>query len=220
VSQVHATRGLLAAPSVGALLTALLVLVCLRPVTAVNAALTQADTQRALRLAGAPEGARAQFHSPYIIAVKGSIIHEIQVLTEFRRTVLAAEDAFKRGDWAVAHGAASRTGHGVEDVVKPWRGKVTILADLHLDPLHTYVGVPNCEAMMAGVPVVASLERRTSPRSSLPYSSRGKTTTSLVGASLEADFDAAAVGTTSRDVVVMCEGRDVARTAIDFSRLE
>jgi len=45
-------------------------------------------------------------------------------------------------------------------------------------------------------------------------------TTSLVGALLEADFDAAAVGATSRDVVVICEGRDVARAAIDFSRLE
>jgi hypothetical protein len=187
---------------------------------AVNVALTQADTQRALRLAGATDPARAQFHSSYTIAIKGSVIHQIQVLTDFRRIVLAAEDARRRGDWAVAQGARSLTGHGVEDVVKPWRGKVTITADLQLDPLHTYLAVPNCEVMMGGVPVVASIDRRTSPRSSLPYSNRGAMTTSLVGALLEADFDAAAIGTTSRDVVVMCEGRDVARTAIDFSRLE
>src|SRR4051812_4798765 len=144
----------------------------------------------------------------------------MQVLTEFRRTVLAAEDARRRGDWAVAQGARSLTGHSVEDVVKPWRGKVTVTADLQLEALHTYVTVPTCELMMGGVPVVASLDRRTSPRSSLPYSNRGAMTTSLVGALLEADFDAAAVGTTSRDAVVICEGRDVARTTIDFSRLE
>jgi hypothetical protein len=220
VSQAHEKRGRLAASYARALVTAALVALWLPRAAAVNPALTEADMQRALRLAGATDGARARFHSPYIIAIKASVIREVQVLTEFRRTVLAAEDALRRGDWAVAHGAGSRTGRGVDDVVKPWRRKVTITADLQLNALHTYVTVPNCEVMMGGVPVVTSLERRTSPRSSLPYSSRGTMTTSLLGALLEADFDAAAVGTTSRDVVVMCEGRDVARTAIDFSRLE
>jgi hypothetical protein len=219
VSQVDAKRGR-PASYIRTLATAALVALWLPRASAVNVALTRADTQRALRLAGANESARAQFHSSYIIPVKSSGIREMQVLTEFRRTVLAAEDALRRGDWAVAHGSQSLTGRSVEDDVKPWHRKVTITADLQLDALHTYVNVPNCEVMMGGVPVVASLDRRTSPNSSLPYSNHGKMTTSLVGAVYEADFDAAAVGTTSRDVVVMCEGRDVVRTAIDFSRLE
>jgi len=220
VAQVHENRGQITPYCVRILLTAALVALWLPAADAVNVALTQSDTQRALRLAGATETARAQFHSPYVIAVKGSGIREMQVLTEFRRTVLAAEDALKRGDWAVAQGARSLTGHSVDDAVKPWRGKVTITADLQLEAMHTYVAVPNCEVMMGGMPVVPSIDRRTSPRSSLPYSNRGTMTTSLVGAVLEADFDATAVGTTSRDAVVMCEGRDVARTTIDFSRLE
>jgi hypothetical protein len=45
-------------------------------------------------------------------------------------------------------------------------------------------------------------------------------TTSLVGALIEADFDAEAVGQTSRPAVVLCDGRDVARTTIDFGQLE
>jgi hypothetical protein len=219
VSQVDEKRRR-PAPYVRVLAAAILVALWLPRAAAVNSALTRADTQRALRLAGANDSARAQFHSSYIRAVKSSGVREIQVLTEFRRTVLAAEDALRRGDWAVAHGAQSLTGRSVQDDVKPWHGKVTITADLQLDALHTYVTVPNCEVMMGGVPVVASLDRRTSPNSSLSYSNHGKMTSSLVGAVYEADFDAAAVGTTSRDVAVMCEGRDVVRTAIDFSRLE
>jgi hypothetical protein len=207
-------------PPPKALLGALLAALWLPSAAAVNVSLTQSDTQRALRLAGGAESARAQFHASYIIPITGSVIHEIQVLTEFRRTVTAAEDARTRGDWAVAQGARSLTGQGIADVVNPWRGKVTVTATLQLDPLHTYVSVPNCEVMLSGVPVVASLDRRTSPRSSLPYAGRSGTTTSLVGASLEADFDAAAIAQTSRVAVVMCEGRDVARTPIDFSRLE
>lgn len=192
----------------------------LTDIAAVNVSMTQSDTQRALRLAGGTDSARAQLHAPYIIPIRDSVIQEIQILTEFRRTVLAAEDARSRGDWAVAQGARSLTGHGVADVVNPWRGKVTITATLQLDPLHTYVSIPRCEVMLAGAPVVSSLDRRTSPRSSLPYAGRSGTTTSLVGALLEADFDAGAVAQTSRAVVVICEGKDVARTAIDFSRLE
>jgi hypothetical protein len=203
-----------------AVLGALLAALWIPGVAAVNVSLTQSDTQRALRLAGGTESARAQLHAPYIIPIRDSVIHEIQVLTEFRRTVLAAEDARARGDWAVAQGARSLTGHGIADVVNPWRGKITISATLQLDPLHTYVSVPKCEVMLAGVPVVASLDRRTSPRSSVPYAGRSGMTTSLVGASLEADFDAAAVAQTSRAAVVICEGKDVARTVIDFSRLE
>lgn len=204
-----------------AVLLALLVAVSLPEAASVNVSLSSADTQRALRLAGGTEIARTRFHAPYSVAVKGSVIRAIEVLTEFRRTVMAAEDALKRGDWAVAQGARSLDGRNVEDTVRPWRRKVTIVANLQLDALHAYVSVPNCELMMDGMPVLASLDRRITPRSSLPYSGRGGAmTTSLVGATIEADFDAEGVGQTSRPAVVMCNGRDVARTVIDFSRLE
>lgn len=187
---------------------------------AIAVSMSAADTERALRLAGAADRVRAGFHAPYTIALKGSVIQTLEVLTPYRRTVLAAEDAARRGDWAVAHGAQSLAGHSVGEAVKPWQQKVTIQALLQLNAMHTFVNVPNCEIMMGGVPVIASLDRRTTPRSSLPYTNHGVTTTALLGALIEADFDAAGVGQTTRDVVVLCEGRDVARAAIDFSRLE
>ncbi len=189
-------------------------------IAAVNSSLSPADTQRALKVAGATEAVRARFHAAYRVDVRTSLVQGLEVLTEFRRTVSAAEDAFRRGDWAVAHGARSLGGRGIAEIVGPWKRKVTIVATLQLDPLHTYVRFPNCEVMMGGMPVLASLDRRTIPLSSQPYSSRGVMTTSLLGATIEADFDAEAVGRTARSAVVICEGRDAARVDIDFSGIE
>jgi hypothetical protein len=179
-----------------------------------------ADTQRAMKLAGEPEASRARFHALYTTAIKDSIIRDIEVLTEFRRTVMATEEALKRGDWAVAHGATSLGGRSVADIVAPWRRMVTVVANLQFPAMHTYVSIPRCEVTLDGTPILAAVDRRTTPLSSLPYSSRGTIVTSLVGATIEVDFDAGPVGQTSRSTVVTCQGKDVARAVIDFSRLQ
>lgn len=190
------------------------------PLKAVAVHLTAADVRRALQLAGAAESTRAQFHAPYIAAVRSTMIPEIEILTEFRRTVLAAEEARRRGDWAVAQGARSLGGQSVDDVVRPWRGKVTLSATLQLDALHTFVAVPNCELMLGGTPVVASLAQRTTPRSAVATVGRGPTSTSLTGALIESDYSAEMLAQEARLVVVLCDGREVARQAVDFARLE
>lgn len=192
----------------------------LTPIAAVNVQLSAADIQRALRLAGAADGARAQFHAAYVFPIRDSMIQEVQVLTEFRRTVLAAEEARRRGDWAIAQGARSLSGQGVEETVKPWRGTVTLTATLQFDALHSFVAVPNCELMLGGTPVLASTAQRTIPRSAGASAGRGPATTSLVGAAIESDFKAEAVARESRLIVVLCDGREAARQAIDFARLE
>jgi hypothetical protein len=179
-----------------------------------------ADTQRAMKLAADSEATRARFHAPYTTAITDSIIRDIEVMTEFRRTVMVTEDALKRGDWAIAHGASGLGGRNVADIVAPWRRIVTIVANLRLPAMHTYVTIPRCEVTVDGTPILAPLDRRTTPLSSLPYSSRGTMVTSLVGATIEVDFDAGPVGQTSRSAVVTCEGKDVARAVIDFSRLQ
>jgi hypothetical protein len=186
---------------------------------AVIVAPSAADIHRAMKLAGEPEAARARFHAAYITPIQNSIIRDIEVLTEFRRTVIATEDALKRGDWAIAHGASSLGGRTISDVVAPWRRIVTIVANLQLPAMHTYVSIPRCDVTVGGTPILAPVDRRTTPRSSLPYSVRGKTVTSLVGATIEVDFDAGPVGETSRSAVVTCDGKGVASAVIDFSRL-
>ena len=186
---------------------------------AVIVAPSAADMQRAMKLAGEPEASRARFHAPYVTPIKNSIIRDIEVLTEFRRTVIATEDALKRGDWAVAHGASSLGGRTIADVVAPWRRIVTIVANLQLPAMHSYVSIPRCDVTVGGTPILAPVDRRTTQRSSLPYSSRGTTLTSLVGATIEVDFDAGPVGETSRSAVVTCDGKGVASAVIDFDRL-
>lgn len=202
------------------LVTLLLVALSFVRAGAVIVAPSPAETQRAMKLAADTEAARARFHAPYSTPIRDSIIRDIEVMTEFRRTVMATEDALKRGDWAVAHGASGLGGRTVASVVAPWRRIVTIVANLRLPVMHTYVSIPRCEVTVDGTPVLAPIDRRTTPLSSLPYSSRGTMVTSLIGATIEVDFDAGPVGQTSRSAVVTCEGKDVARAVIDFSRLQ
>jgi hypothetical protein len=202
------------------LLAALLVALPFARAGAVIVTPSPADTQRAMKLAAESEATRARFHAPYITAVRDSIVRDIEVMTEFRRTVRATEDALKRGDWAVAHGASSLGGRSIADIVAPWRRIVTIVANLQLPAMHTYVTIPRCDVAVDGTPILAPVDRRTTPLSSLPYSSRGTTVTSLVGATIEVDFDAGPVGQTSRSAIVTCEGKDVARAMLDFSRLQ
>jgi hypothetical protein len=202
------------------LVTVLLVAFAFVRAGAVIVTPSPADTQRAMKIAADTDAARARFHAPYTTAIRDSIIRDVQVMTEFRRTVMATEDALKRGDWAVAHGASSLGGRSVADIVAPWRRMVTIVANLQLPAMHTYVSIPRCDVTLDGTPILAAVDRRTTPLSSLPYSSRGTMVTSLIGASIEVDFDAGPVGQTSRTAVVTCDGKEVARAVIDFSRLQ
>jgi len=59
------------------------------------------------------------------------------------------------------------------------------------------------------------------PQYSTPFKTRqGKTQTSLVGATLEAMLPSEAIGQLARPVAVTLDGKEVTRTAVDFSRLE
>lgn len=190
------------------------------PVSAVVPVLTPAEVQRALRLAAAPDAVRTRFHEPYVTAIPGSLVNRLDILTEFRRTVRLAEQARARGDWAIAQGARGTAGQSIDEQVRPWRGRVTVAATLQFDARHTYVTVPNCEVMLGGSPVVASIDRRTTPLSSAPAAGRGPGTTSLLGALVEADFDAGALAAATRVVTVLCDGREAARQSVDFARLD
>ena len=56
---------------------------------------------------------------------------------------------------------------------------------------------------------------------STPFKNRqGKTATSLMGETIESDIPSADIGQTQRPVAVTLDDKEVARIAVDFSRLE
>ena len=188
---------------------------------ALDVSLSQQDIERALAIARSPEAERGRFHSRYRFAVNDATVPQVEVITEFRRVVIAGEDRLLKGDWMFTQGTRA-----AETAVRPWHEQLAIVAQLRFNPMNTYVTVPRLDIMVGDSlleGVVAPLAAHTTPRFSLPFpvaGKRGVTTSSLVGAVLETDFQASAIGQTKRLVSVLMEGNELARTTIDFASIE
>lgn len=177
------------------------------------------DIERAQQLARGRDSERAQFHSRYLFDLRDATVTQIEVVTEYRRLVLVTEEHILRGDWLF-----SRSARSAEQALAPSRGMVTIRALVRFNPLNTYITPP--PYLLALGPNVSgaaptSLETQVSPQYSVPFKARnGKTVTSLLGATLEADIASVQLGQSSRIVAVTLEGKELARTTVEFGRLD
>jgi hypothetical protein len=188
---------------------------------ALDVSLSLPDIERALAIARSSEAERARFHGRYRFALNDPTVTQVEVITEFRRVVIVGEDRLRRGDWMFTQGTRA-----AEAAVQEWHEQVAIAAQLRFNPLNTYVTIPSLDIMVSdslSEEAVAPLAAHTTPQFSLPFpvaGKRGATTSSLVGAVLETDFQASAIGQTKRRVSVLMEGKELARTTIDFAAIE
>jgi hypothetical protein len=179
------------------------------------------DIERALAIARGSEVERARFHSRYRFPLTDATVAQLEVITEFRRVAIAGEDRLRQGDWMFTQGTRA-----AEAAVRPWHGQLAIVAHLRFNPLNTYVTVPSLDIMVGdslAEGAVAPLAAHTTPQYSLPFPALGRKgvmTSSLVGAVLETDFAASAIGQTARRVSVLIEGKELTRTTIDFGSIE
>ena len=79
-----------------------LVVAAIAPAFAINLQLSQADIERALTIARDRDKERARFHEPYITRLDGPFVEQIDIVTQFRRVVMTAEERILRGDRAFA----------------------------------------------------------------------------------------------------------------------
>jgi hypothetical protein len=202
------------------LLAAALVSAGSNSVRAINPALTPSDLKRAVALARWPhsDADRARFHGRYTIRVDAPpvenwTVEQIEVVTEFRRVELMAEEHARLND---SWGRAGVT--DVEDAIRPWRGLVSIVAHLGLRTNMLYVGhVPAVDVALGGPNRIASIDVRRSDR----YANCGDVAgCMLTGGRVEVVFEAKAIGQTTRRVSVLWKGEELARVSIDFADLE
>ena len=184
-------------------------------VRAINVAPGLRDIERAMRLAQERPEKREEFHSPYIVRLlNDATVEMIDIITEFRRYVLTAEKELSLGHWLFAQGTQE-----AEAAVQPWRGRLSTVARIRFHPQNRFVAVPPFDIRM-GRPDLAPVDVVRAPITALPSGRRGDVSTPLIGATIEALFDAASVGQTVRAVIIMLDGQEVARVTIDFARLE
>jgi hypothetical protein len=200
---------------IGGTLTAMTIAIVLQgEAGAIAKHLGDKDIERALELARAPEPKRAAFHAPYIMDVNDAVVAQIEVLSEFRRYVLTAEEQLRMGNWLFA-----RSVQDAREKLRPWRERVSLLARLRFHPQNALITVPSYDVTLAGPDLVPVDVVRT-PIMARLSGRRGDVSAPLVGATIEAVFDAASIGQTTRPVSVTLAARPIASVTIDFGRLE
>jgi hypothetical protein len=190
-------------------------------VPAVRSPLDRADMQRAVNLARWPrtDADRARFHARYVFAPNGPVVdawtvEQVEIVTEFRRLELMAEEHARLNDtWA-------RAGlREAEEAMRPWRGVLTVRARLGLRATRLYVGgVPPLWMEIDGADVTAWGE----PSRAALYANCGGDTIGcpMVGALIEHSFQAQSIGQVSRRVRVRSPGPDLASVLVDFGSIE
>jgi hypothetical protein len=185
---------------------------------AVNVAVTDADIERAFRIAADAEGARARFHAAYVLPITDPTIERCEVITEFRRFVLASEEQARLGNWMVARGARDLRGKSIKEDLESWRGRVSIKTRLRFHPQNTYNSLPPFEHLL-GAPAVEVLDVIRTPQYGF-ISGQKLQTAPFTGADVETVVDAKSLGQGVRALSLVFEGRELARIPVDFSRLE
>jgi hypothetical protein len=186
---------------------------------AIDLTFTDLDAERAIGIATDSEAVRMRFHAPYIIEVGDATVERVEVITEFRRLVLTAEDHLKLGNWLIARGGYDRQGRTMKDALLPWKGRVSISVRLRFHPQNTYGELPPSESVL-GEPPIASLDVIRTPIHAIASGDRPGSFSPLMGAVVETVFDAAIVGQRNASIRVMVSGQEVTRLTVDFSRLE
>jgi hypothetical protein len=178
-----------------------------------------AEIERAQQVARSRDSERLQFHRKYLFDLPGDTVTQVEVITEFRRLVMITEDHLRVGDQMFSRGARA-----AEAALAPTRGVMTLKAQLRFSPLNTYVAIPAFRLALgpaaAGEPLVP-LDTQLTGQYSLPFKTRdGHTATVLTGAVLQADVPTSKVGQAERPVGVVLDGKELARTHVDFARFE
>jgi len=176
-----------------------------------------ADIERALLLARWPttDAERARFHARYLFTVDGPTVEyfavqRVEVITEFRRLELIAEEHARLNDLFGRGGLRD-----VEEAMRKGRGRTVIVVHLRFDPSKYIVGVPEIRVAMDGSTMLLPIDDMTS---SGIYS--GGDQPVLIGGRVEAMFDAGSIDQESRRVSIYRGGKEIARVPIEFAKLE
>ena len=182
-------------------------LVCAASISGIEIGIGRQAIERAIELGRRGGDQLQSFHRRYTIQVGNPTVQSIEVVTEFRRVVLAKEEALRAGDHLFSLNDA-------ENVLRSSRGRLSIVAHLKFNPQNTFVGLPPYEIRLAGnrgSSDTVPLDTRRNPIYSGP---------TLVGADIEVIFDAAMLARTTRTVVVQLPPNQVIAAAVNFASLE
>jgi hypothetical protein len=174
---------------------------------------TLQDMERALAIARATDSERARFHAPYVKRIDTPFVESVEVISEFRRVVLTAEDRIRKGDRMFAYSTTQ-----MQQAVAPWKARVSIVARMRFHPQNTYVGVPNVEIDLP-LHERARIGVLKEPVLGLPGENE-RARLPVLGAVVEGVFDIAFVPEGTHEFVIRLDKKEVGRVTFDLAALE
>jgi hypothetical protein len=196
------------------LTVAAVVFAAIVPLHAINLAVTTADIDRALVIARGRDAERARFHAPYIVTLKDPTVQSIEIITEFRRIVLLAEDHILKGDRGFAYSTRI-----AQAGAATWKNRVSVVARLRFHPMNTYVDIPKIEISLDG----PNADRAFIGLLKEPLFALGGgpgEPVPILGAVAEGVFEAGLIGQTQRTATVKLDGKTLITRLLDFSSIE
>ena len=188
------------------------------PLAALTEVLTERDIAYALNIANGSAAARALFHAPYVVAIDDPAIEQLDIVTEFRRLVLAAERELETGNWMMGRGGYDAKGRTLTDVLRPLAGQVSIRARLRFHPLNNYVTLPAFDILL-GDPTLLAINAIRTPHIT-PANGEPGTRDVINGATIEVSYNAPTIDDRVLPLRLFSEGKEVARVSVDFSRVQ
>jgi len=186
-------------------------------VRALDVDVDDAAIGRASAIALGPEAARTRFHDAYRVPIDDPVLERVEVVTEFRRFVIEAEQQRIQGNWMMARGGYDSKGRTLKDLLANVRGQVVIRAHIRLHPLHTYSALPPFEISL-GEPPLLPVAVSSSPL--ISGTKEKKEGNAMTGGVLETAFNAPSIGNASAPLRVTLDGKLVGRAVVDFSRID
>jgi hypothetical protein len=194
------------------------VLILPAPITAVTEILTERDIAQALGIANGSDAARTLFHAAYLVSVDSDTVERLEVITEVRRFVLAAEEQLSAGNWMVGRGGYDSKGRTIKDMLRPRAGQVSIRARLRFHPLNNYGALPPFDILL-GEPTLLPIDAVRTPHVT-PATGEPGTRDVITGATIETFYNAPTIGDRVLPVRMIAEGKEMLRASVDFSRVE
>jgi hypothetical protein len=169
---------------------------------------------------------RARFHIPYRFGAGRPPVDYVEVVTPFRRVVLAAEHRAQVGDRSFGQRQALQ-------LLTEADGQFDFAVDVTFHPLNTFIGMPIYDVVLMRGPVrivPASLDRQPRfgarveglpPPIPIPGGQiTGGPSQPILGGTITARFKGEEINPDgSLDLVVNEDGRELARVPIDLGRL-
>jgi hypothetical protein len=173
---------------------------------------TLQDIDEALSIARSTDAERARFHAPYVVALDDPFVERVEVISEYRRVVLLAEEHAAKGDRAFTYSTSL-----AQQAAGPWKQRVSIVARLRFHPLNAYVDVPPVDIALEANPS-ARIGVLKQPVLALPTSRPGDRLP-VLGALVEGVFDAAAVAQAAPEFTVRLDGKELKRITLNLAAL-